>query len=225
LGGFLTHILNKMKKYSNLNTFLLIVLLVFLSLFLIGIANKYILTVDFYERNGQPVSGIPNLQSVVYRNIQQVIYLFSAIYLVVKIVLISVIIFTGLFFFDLKVSLGKVLRVVVQAEFIFLIPATIKIWWFYYFNDQPTLEQWQNFYFLSAASLTAYVKPVFLYPLQTFNAFELAYWFLLASGIKATTEIDFDKSLKVVLCSYIPALLVWMSMVLFFTMLYFPQSY
>ena len=214
-----------MKKYSNLNTILLIILLVFISLVLIGIANKCILTVDFYERNGQPVSGIPSLESVVYQNIQKVIYLYSAIYLVVKIFFIAIIIFTGLYFFEVKTSFSNILRVVVQAEFIFLIPAIIKIWWFYYYNDQATLETWQKFYFLSAASLSEYVKPAFLYPLQTLNAFELSYWFLLAAGIRSVTDIDFDRSLRAVLYSYIPALLIWMIMVVFFTVLYFPQSY
>ncbi|MDB5143387.1 MAG: hypothetical protein JWQ66_2100 [Mucilaginibacter sp.] len=214
-----------MKKYSNLNTILLIILLVFISLALIGFANKYILTVNFYERNGQPVSGIPSLESVVYQNIQHVIYLYSAIYLVVKIMTLVLIIFTGLYFFEVKVPFGDVLRIVIQAEFIFLIPAIVKIWWFYYYNDQATLEQWENFYFLSATSLTNYIKPALLYPFQTLNAFEVGYWFLLAAGIKSVTPINFDKALKIVLFSYVPSLLVWMMMVVFFTVLYFPQSY
>lgn len=214
-----------MKKYPNLNTFLLIILLVFISLGLIFIADKFILTVNFYDRNDQPVSGIPALEAVVYQNVQKVIYLYSSIYLVAKVLLIATILFTGLYFFDVKTSFANMLRIVVQAEFIFLIPAFVKIWWFYYYNDQPTLEGWQKFYFLSAASLTDYVRPAFVYPLQTFNPFELAYWFLLAAGINSVAGIGFDRSLRVVLCSYVPSLLIWIMMVMFFTMLYFPQSY
>jgi hypothetical protein len=214
-----------MKTYSITNTILLIITLLVISLGLIAFTNKYILTVNFYDKNAQPVSGIPELESVVYQNIQRTIYIYSVICQVVKITLISLIIFTGLYYTEIKTPLRNVFRIVVLAEFIFFIPAIVKVWRFYYYCTDASLQQWQQYYFLSAASLTEYVKPVFLYPFQTFNAFELGYWFLLAAGIRSITGVNFDRALRVVLFSYVPALLIWVVVVVFFTMVYFPQAY
>jgi len=214
-----------MKKYSILNTILLIATLVSISLLLIALANKYVLTQAFYDRNGQPLSGIPELEAVTYRNIQHTIYFYAALYLIVKLLVITLVIYTGLYFFEIRASFRDVLRIATLAEFIFLIPAIVKIWWFYYYVPDTSLERWEDFYFLSAASLNDYVKPVNLYPLQTFNLFEISYWFVLAAGFRSLTQTDFDRSLKVILFSYVPALLLWIIVVVFFTITYFPQSY
>lgn len=214
-----------MKKYSILNTILLIAILVSISLLLIALADKYILTQAFYDRNGQPLSGIPELESMTYRNIQRTVYFYSAIYLIVKLLVITLVIYTGLYFFEIRASFGDLLRIVTLAEFIFLVPAIVKVWWFYYYVPDTTLEQWEDFYFLSMTSLIDSVKPVNLYPLQTLNVFEIGYWFILAAGIKSLTLNDFDRSLKVVISTYVPALLLWIVLVAFFTIIYFPQAY
>lgn len=216
---------HNMKKYSTKSTILLLTTLICASLTLIVFTNKYILTVAFYENNGQPMSGIPELENVVYQNIQQVIYGYSLIYIIAKICCITLTLYIGLFYFETKPSFGDIFRVVTLAEFIFIIPAAVKIWWFYHQQGNLTLEQWQKFYFLSAASLADYVKPAFLYLFQTLNVFEIAYWFLLAAGISSVTKIGFDKSLRVVCYSYVSVLFVWMMTVIFFTMMYFPQAY
>lgn len=221
----MTHTLETMQKYSILNTILLFATLVSFSLILIFLSDKYILTVEFYNRNDQPFSGIPEMESTIYRNIQHIIYLYASIYLIVKLLAVTLVLFTGLYFFGFRVSFRDILRIVTLSEFIFLIPAAVKIWWFYYYVHSPTLEQWEKFYLLSLASFTDYIKPVYLYPLQTSNLFELGYWFVLAAGIKKLTKTDFDRSLQVVISSYVPALLLWMILVTFFTIVYFPQAY
>lgn len=213
-----------MKRYSILNTIALITVLVCGTLLLIAAANKYILTQEFYDRNGQPLSGIPDFESAVYRQIQQSILLYSAIYLILKLSLISLVLYTGLTFFDVKASFGAILRIVTCSEFIFLIPAGVKIWWFYFHVSGPTLEQWQSYYFLSAASLYPNVAPTNLYALQTLNVFEISYWFLLALGLKFVTGRDFDSSLKFVICSYLPSLILWVVLVVFLAILFVPQS-
>lgn len=214
-----------MKKYSPLSLILLMIALVGATLALLFITNRYILTVNFYERNGQPVSGIPDMESLVYDRIKSVIYLYAVIYLLIKVAVISIILATGLYFFDTEVSFSKLLRVVIICEFIFLIPAAAKICWFWQERQIVDLITWQNFYFLSAAMLKPDVKPAFLLPLQTLNLFEVAYWYLLATGIAGITLLRFDKALKVVCLSYIPALFIWVIFVVYCTVVYFPQSY
>jgi hypothetical protein len=214
-----------MKKYSPLSLILLMAALVGATLALLFITNRYILTVNFYERNGQPVSGIPDMESLVYDRIKSVIYLYAVIYLLVKVGVISIILATGLYFFNTEISFRKILRVVILCEFIFLIPAAAKICWFWQTRQIVDLITWQNFYFLSAAMLTPDVKPAFLLPLQTLNVFEVAYWYLLATGIAGITSLRFDKALRVVCLSYIPALFIWVIFVVYCTVVYFPQSY
>jgi hypothetical protein len=189
------------------------------------ITNKYILTINFYERNGQPVSGIPDMESLVYQNIKKVIYLYTVIYIVVKVLVISIILATGLYFFEIQVRFRDLLRVVILCEFVFLLPAAVKICWFWQYRNVVDLITWQNFYFLSAALLFPDIKPAFLLPLQTLNVFELAYWFLLAAGIKKIASVGFDRALRIVCLSYVPALFIWVIFIVYFTVVYFPQSY
>lgn len=214
-----------MKRNTILSPFLLLAALIASTLILIFITNEYILTINFYERNGQPVSGIPDMESLVYQNIKKVIYLYTVIYVTVKVLAVSILLATGLYFFDIKVSFRQLLRVVIGCEFIFLVPAAAKICWFWQERNMVDLITWQNFYFLSAASFVPDVKPAFLMPLQTLNLFEATYWFLLAAGIEKITSVPFDRALKVVCLSYIPTLFIWVIFVVYFTVVYFPQSY
>jgi hypothetical protein len=195
------------------------------TLTLIFITNKYILTINFYERNGQPVSGIPDMETLVYDKIKSIVYLYAVTYLIVKVIVISIILATGLYFFDIEVSFGQLLRNVIFCEFIFLIPAAAKICLFWQERSVVDLITWQNFYFLAASSLFPEVKPAFLLPLQTLNVFEFTYWLLLAEGIVQITGLKLNKALKVVCLSYIPALFVWVIFVIYFSVVYFPQSY
>lgn len=214
-----------MKHNTIITTILLLAALVAATLICVFITNRYILTINFYERNGQPVSGIPDMESLVYQNIKKVIYLYTVIYIVVKVLVISVVLATGLFFFEIKVRFRDLVHVVILCEFVFLLAAAAKICWFWQDRNIVDLVSWQNFYFLSAASLIPDIKPAFLLPLQTLNVFEVAYWFLLATGIQKVASVGFDKALKIVCVSYIPALFTWVIFIVYFTVVYFPQSY
>ncbi|HEX8461729.1 MAG TPA: hypothetical protein VF623_09875, partial [Segetibacter sp.] len=80
-----------------------------------------------------------------------------------------------------------------------------------------TAQDIQFFYPLSLTQLLNLTQfPSYLiYPLQQLNLFELAYWLLIAAGIKAHTEKTFKQSLKVVTSSYGVALGIWILFVVF----------
>lgn len=214
-----------MKKYSFFLTCVFIAILIFISLLFIVLADKFILTPAFYDQNGQPMSGIPEMELTVYRQVSGVVFWYAALYLIVKLLVVSGVLFTGLYAFGNRAPFLGVLMIVTLAEFLFLVPAAVKVWWFARLGPGFTLDEWQQFYFLSAASLSDRVRPVYLYPLQTFNVFELGYWFLLAAGLRSLTGLDFDRSLRVVVFSYVPALFLWIAVVVFFAMIYFPEAY
>ncbi|PKP19156.1 MAG: hypothetical protein CVU07_00515 [Bacteroidetes bacterium HGW-Bacteroidetes-23] len=161
--------------------------------------------------------------------LQWVSYVFIPVVLLIKTTIIAYILYIGAFFYSkIKVTFKQLFNDVVKAEFIFLLVGVCKIIWFYFFQTNYTLEDLQYFYPLSALNIVGYqgLEPWFIYPLQVLNLFELAYWFVLAYfiGKLAFTEKDkgkpMDLGLKIVASSYGSALLLWVVVVMFFTLNY-----
>ena len=156
-------------------------------------------------------------------------YLIIPILLLIKMSIIASIIYIGAFFYSkAKVTFKQLFNAVVKAEFVFLGVGVLKIVWFYFFQTNYTLEDLQYFYPLSALNIVGYqgLESWFIYPLQVLNLFELAYWLLLSYfvGKLAFTEKDkgkpMDLGFKIVASSYGSALLLWVVVVMFFTLNY-----
>lgn len=202
----------------------LIFALMGITFLLIHITNKYILTITFYEKSGQPVTGITGEEVHIYKSIEDNIYFFSAAYLMVKMVLITIIMNTVLYLYGIIISFKKIFKAVVCAEFIFFLPATLKIYWFYHFYPQGTLSDWHHFYVLSILSYFKTAPAAWTYALQTINVFEIGYWFVLALGIWKVSKLSYDQCLRLVIIAYVPALIIWVTVITFCTLLLFPQS-
>lgn len=159
-------------------------------------------------------------------------YTIIPILLLIKTTLISSILYIGTFFYSkVKVTFKQLFNAVVKAEFVFLGVGVLKIIWFYFFQANYTLEDLQYFYPLSALNIVGYkgLDVWFIYPLQVLNLFELAYWFLLAYYVgkiasptknKEENKYPIDFGLKIVASSYGSALLLWVVVVMFFTLNY-----
>lgn len=156
-------------------------------------------------------------------------YLFIPLFLLIKIILIASIFYVGTFFYSKsKITFKQLFNIVVNAEFVFVGVGVFKIVWFYFFQTSYTLEDVQYFYPLSALNIVGYkdLEVWFIYPLQVLNLFELTYWLLLSYflGKLAFTENDKDKPMdlgfKIVASSYGSALLLWVVVVMFFTLNY-----
>ena|GEM_PF-1052260 len=195
-----------------------------LSFALISITNHYILTINFYNNSGDLFSGIPDQESAVYESLQKWVYIGTASYLIVKLFLIALVLYTALYLSDQAVSFGKIFNITVLAEFVFIIPAVLKIIWFHHGYPNGTILDWHRMYVLSALSLFESAPADWYYPLQTLNVFEIIYWFLLAFGIYKVTKMDYDTSLRLVLFSYVPSLFIWIATVAFCTIMMFPNN-
>lgn len=156
-------------------------------------------------------------------------YAIIPLLLLIKTSLIASVLYIGTFFYSkAKVTFKQLFNAVVKAEFVFLGVGVLKIIWFYFFQTNYTLEDLQYFYPLSALNIVGYkgLEAWFIYPLQVLNLFELAYWLLLAYfiGKMAFTEKDkgkpMDLGFKIVATSYGSALLLWVVVVMFFTLNY-----
>jgi hypothetical protein len=154
---------------------------------------------------------------------QWVTYIFVPLLLFVKSSLIASVLYIGVYFFSkATVTFKQLWAVVVQAEFVFLLVPVFKTGWFYFFQTNYTLEDVQYFMPLSAINITGYhdLATWFIYPLQVLNVFELVYIVYLSYQIGHLTQTNADRGLKIVGTSYLPALLLWVVVVMFFTLNY-----
>lgn len=154
-------------------------------------------------------------------------YFIITILLLIKTTLVASVLYIGTFFYSkIKVTFKQLLKVTINAEFVFLLVAILKIIWFYFFQSNYTLEDFQYFYPLSALNIIGYkgLESYFIYPFQVLNLFELFYILLLGFYVGKLTYTTKEKGksmdfgLKIVASSYIPALLLWVALVMFFTL-------
>lgn len=206
-------------------------LITLLSLF-IGILSNSLLKFELLFINSLSETLTQN-QIEEYLSIQKkwkwLSYTIMPIILLIKTSLITSLIYIGTFFYSKnKVTFKQLFNAVIKAEFVFLGVGVLKIIWFYFFQTNYTLEDLQYFYPLSALNIVGYkgLEVWFIYPLQVLNLFELAYWLLLSYfiGKLAFTEKDkgkpMDLGFKIVASSYGSALLLWVVVVMFFTLNY-----
>ncbi|MEO6175532.1 MAG: hypothetical protein ABIP27_10320 [Flavobacterium circumlabens] len=149
-------------------------------------------------------------------------YVLIPIILLIKTTIIATILYIGFFFFDKDLRFTNLWNIVLKAEFIFLLVPIFKIIWFYFFQTNYNLQDIQNFYPLSALNIVGYkdLETWFVYPFQTLNLFELVYIIYLGYQIGQLTSTNTDRGLKLVAYSYVPALLLWVVTIMFFTLNY-----
>lgn len=154
---------------------------------------------------------------------QWVGYAFVPIYILFKTSIIASVLYIGTFFFSKKdITFKNIWNCILNAEFIFLLVPLLKLVWFYFFQTNYTLEDIQYFFPFSALNIIGFkgIEPWLLYPLQTLNLFEVAYIMYLSYQIGYLTKTNADNGLKIVAYSYVPALLLWVTVVMFFTLNY-----
>ncbi len=140
---------------------------------------------------------------------------------IIKTFLISSVLYIGVFIINQSVvKLKDIWKIVINSEFIFLFIPICKVIWFSFFQKEYKLIDVQIFYPFSALNFISYkdLDPWIIYPLQTINLFELVYVIYLSYQLGILTKTNPDVGLKIVASSYIPALLLWVTLVMFFTL-------
>lgn len=138
------------------------------------------------------------------------------VYIVIKIFVTAACIQAGALYFRLPLSWNQTVRVTLVAELALIIGNVLKFFWLLY---APPANDKMYFYFFPL-SLTQLFRPQdvpgwWWYPLQTINLFEIAYWLLLAAGLKTFLGGPFKKMLSLVISSYGLALLIWLAFMVF----------
>lgn len=194
-----------------------------LTLAIVSVSNELILTRSFFADSGHALAALPGQDILIYAGLQKWIYVLTGLYLLLKIGLTSLIIYTALYIVDRPISFSAILNMVTLCEVMFSLAAIIKILWFHFLYPHGSLLDWHQIYILSALSLFETIPADWYYPLQTMNAFEISYWFLLAFGMSRIAGFNYWHSLKIIACSYLPLLLIWIVVVCFCSIMYFPN--
>jgi hypothetical protein len=166
-----------------------------------------------YERSMELFEGLKKYSWIGYALIPVV--------LLIKFSLISIIIYSGIYFCDLheKISLRKVFGVVIASEIVFLLASLAKFLWFCFFAGNYDLNDMNFFYPLSLGNLFSQseVDKIWIFPLQILNIFHIIYILLLSYGLYVQTGIQQAKAEKAVLVSYLPGLVIWVTLIMFLT--------
>lgn len=146
-------------------------------------------------------------------------YIFLPLLITLKIVIVLICFSIGALLANIQLSLRQIFSVCIISEFIFLIPAIIKLLWFLFIKTDYTLQDLHFFSPLSMISLfnPTELDPWLVYPIQLLNVFELLYWIALAWQLQEVLEKPFAESFGFVAKTYGVGLAVWVVVVMFLT--------
>ena len=183
------------------------------------LSKELLLTEEIYIASLGDQMGVERVQAMLQlqEDWQWLGYVLIPVLYLLKFALIALCLNVGTLLFDYKIPFPKLFRLAMMAETIFLIPILLKPLWFLLVQTSFTLDDFQYFYPLSLLNLfeSGSVAPWWVYPLQLANVFEVVYWLLLAYGLHRLLRTHYDRALTLVLASYLPGLLLWITVVTF----------
>ena len=204
-------------------------LVVVVTSMVLAIAGKYLLNLDsvLYHSLEETYTYEQINEMIVQSNKWEWIgYCFIPVICVIKSSFVALCLGLGILVITDRFDFGKMFRVAIKAEAIFLIPVIVKLIWFIFVRTDFDLKELQYFYPLSLLNIFDYTstEPWLLYPLQVINLFEMVYWVLLAYLItRELPEFDIHRSFTIVMSSYGVGLVTWVALVAFLTLTYTPS--
>lgn len=151
---------------------------------------------------------------------QWLTYMIAPLLCFIKFFLVGCCLMIGSIFFDIKIKFGEAFKIALLADVIFIIPLLIKVFWFLVIQKDYVLQDIQMFSPLSIINIfeVKTLGVLWFYPLQTINVFELLYIFSLGFWVYQFGAKNYEKGLNMVLGSYVPALFIWVILVMFVTL-------
>jgi len=195
--------------------------LLYLVYILVLLATDYfILTEDVYISSFKDKLSFNEINDTlaVREDFRWILFLSPFFYLIFKFGLTSICLNVGSQFHNLNLSFSSVLRVLIRAEFVFIIPPTLRFFKFYFLNSYQLID-FQNFQPLSIYAIFDLNQNYqwLNYLLQVLSVFEVIYWFILALLLRNILGKDFVGSLGFVASTYGIGLLLWVVFVMFLT--------
>ena len=194
---------------------------------LIYLNQKYLYNGQLlFETVKDQMSAIQFSSMLDYLNrLRPVGYLLFIVFNLLKFLVIAIILNAGIFLSGYKISYSKILRMVIISETVFLLSVAIKFCWLYFFQLNYTYTYLKSFSPLSLLQLvnSNSVTDLWLYPLQVANLFELGYMLVLGAGISRLTNSDYNSALRIVVFTYLPALVTWVLLIMFLLVAFEPS--
>lgn len=136
--------------------------------------------------------------------------------------LVTICLSVGMFFYNMDhtYKFKQFFRIALLGEFVLVLVGFFKLCYFYFIKTDYTLQDLQQYYPLSYINFLDLdkIEPWLIYPLQTINLFEITYFFVLVYGLWKLLKNNFLKSLEIVTVSYGSGLIIWLGLVMFFTL-------
>jgi hypothetical protein len=213
--------MNLLMQYFSLNKFPLFLVVIMVNVLIMWLSKATLINeVVFYNTFSEQLSYERSLE--LFKNLEKLSwigYAFIPIVLFIKFSLISIIIYTGVFFCDLheKISFRDVFGVVIASEIVFILASLIKFLWFSFFAGNYDLNDVNFFFPLSLSNLfsRSEVDKIWIFPLQSLNLFQVIYILLLSYGLYVQTGISQTKIEKAVWVSYLPGMVIWIALIMF----------
>ncbi len=215
--------MNLLTNYFSLKGLHLFVGIVVLNLLLIWLSKTLLINeVVFYNAFSSQLTYDRSLQLFEsMKRLSWISYVFAPLILLIKFSMIAFVIYIGAFFYNVKtkISLGSIFKIVIASELVFVFAGLIKFFWFYFFAGNYNFNDLGFFYPLSLVNFfnKSELSKVWIYPFQTINLFHLLYILFLSFGLSKTCSIEKSYSDKIVLSSYLPALVIWVALIIFLT--------
>jgi len=132
-----------------------------------------------------------------------------------KFTVIGFVLWVGCFMFGYRITFGQCWSVAMAAEFVFIVPELIKIFWFFVVNTDPRLDEVTSFYPLSLMNFFNHLEidKRWAYPLRAISVFEVLYVVVLVRGVNFyAMKIHKQNSLTwwIVSSSYVLIFLFWL---------------
>jgi hypothetical protein len=208
-------------RYYKLKGNRLFILIVFLNLVILYLSRAGLINeIVFYNTFSEQFTYDRSLKLFEdMKRFSWIGYVLSPVILLLKFSLVSIVIYIGIVFIDIreKISLGTVFKVVIASEVIFICAGFSKFLWFYLFAGNYDLNDLGFFYPLSLINFfkTGDVNKIWIFPLQTVNLFQIVYIISISFGLHKVCQIRKAESEKIVLISYLPAMVLWVALIMF----------
>ncbi len=213
--------MNILLQYYNLSKTKLFFGIILINIFIVWLSKTLLINETvFYNTYSEQLTLDRSLQ--VFENLKRVSwinYILVPVMLTIKYTMISIVLYTGVFFFNIhyKITFSTIFKVVVASDIIFILASLIKFLWFYLFAGNYNLNDLGFFYPLSLINLfrISEVSKIWIYPLQVVNIFQFIYIIALSYGLRNLGNVNESDSEKIVISSYMPALVLWIVLVMF----------
>jgi hypothetical protein len=215
--------MNLLLRYYNLKGFNLFIGIVLANLLLIWLSKTLLINeVVFYNAYSEQLTYDRAMKLFQDLNkLSWATYAFTPVILLIKFSLISFVIYIGIVFNNIqnKISLGCVFKIVLASEIVFVLGALIKFIWFFLFAGNYDLNDLSFFYPLSLINFfkNGDIARIWIFPMQTVNLFHIGYILLISFGLNKISNIEKTSSDRIVLLSYLPALFLWVVLIVFLT--------